>query len=260
MDSDWRRRIQIMLAVFIVLALIRVGFIFYQRRQEPEVRKSQPASSSSYTVTLDDYVTPHKLYPYDLKSAREVVDKTVWVRSGNQLAYYPYSAGAHRVDLGHKAGLLGPLEKLEVKDVVVQNVRGQKQVMAVFIRPGTPPPHPAQEARPRELGTPASAEYAVTVGRVTGRDYDFFINDVFFIDDPHQLYSHWPADVWDAVDHHNVKPGMNELQASFALGSNIRATAGEYGNRTVQYIEGNKSTMVSFSGNKATSIEPGPSP
>lgn len=242
MNSDWRKRIQITLLVFLGLALLRVGFIFYERHHEAEVRKPQPAPSSSYQVTLDDFVAPRKLFLYDLKSAREVVGKTVWVRSGNRLAYFPYSSGSHHVDLGHKGGFLPPLEKLEVKDVIAQTLQGQKQVMAVFSKPGKP------------------AEYAVTVGKVIGGNYDFFINDVFFIDDPHQLYNHWPADVWEAIEHHKVKPGMNELQASFALGTNVRVTAGDYGNRTVQYIDDDSSTIVEFSGNRAVSIEPGPKP
>ena len=206
------------------------------------MRKPQPAPSSSYQVTLDDFVTPHKLFLYDLKSAREVVGKTVWVRSGNRLPYFPYANGSHRVDLAHKSGLLPPLERLEVKDVIVQTVQGQKQVMAVFSKPGEP------------------VEYAVTEGKVTGGNYDFFINDVFFIDDPHLLYNHWPADVWEAIEHHKAKSGMNELQVSFALGTNVRVSGGDYGNRTVQYIEGDSSTMVEFSGNKAVSIEPGSKP
>ncbi|HLJ30073.1 MAG TPA: hypothetical protein VKY85_25430 [Candidatus Angelobacter sp.] len=242
MESDWRKRIQITLVVFLVIALARVGIIFYDRTHEPDARKPQPLSSSSYHVTLDDYVTQHKLYPYDLKSAREVVGKPVWVRSGNQLAYYPYGKSSRQVELTHTAGLLAPLEKLEIKDVIAQKVRGQKQVMAVFAREGS------------------SAEYAVTVGKVSSGSYDFFINDVFMIDDPHQLYNYWPADVWSAIDHHEVKPGMNELQASFALGTNIRAGRGDYGNREVQYINGDKSTMVSFSDNKATSVDSGPHP
>jgi hypothetical protein len=240
--SDWRKHIQISLIVFIIIALARVGFIFYERNHVPEAQKPQPSSSSLYKITLDDYVTPQKLYPYDLKSAREVVGKTVWVRSGNQFPYYAYSLPTRSVNATQMAGLLAPLEKLEVKDVVAQNVHGQKQVMAVFVKAGSP------------------EEYAVAVGKVSGGSYDFFINDIFFIDDPHQLYSHWPADVWDAIDHRQVKPGMNERQAELALGTNIRATAGNYGNRTVQYINGKQSTMVSFSDNKAVSVEPGPPP
>jgi hypothetical protein len=242
MDGEWRKRIQVTLVVFMVLALARVGIILYERNHEPELPKSELSSSSSYKVTLDDYVTPHKLYPYDLRSAREAVGKTVWVRSGNQLPYYSYSAASRSADVARKAGLLGPLEKLEIKDVIAQTIRGQKQVLAVFTKEG------------------AAAEYAVAIGKTSSGTYDFFVNDVFFIDDPHQLYNHWPAQVWNAVDHHQVKPGMNELQAGFALGTNIRVSAGEYGNRSVQYLNGDQSTMVSFSGNKAVSVEPGGHP
>ena len=241
MDAEWRKRIQIILVIFFVIALARVGIIFYQRSHEEEVRKPQPKPTSSYNVTLDDYVTPHKVFPYDVASARgELAGKTAWVRTGNRLAFYP--AQGHRVDLAHSSGVLGPLEKIEIKDVIAQTVRGQKQVMSVFTRAGGPD------------------EFAVSVGAVTNGNYNFFINDVLFLDDPHQLYKHWPADVWDAIDHHAAKPGMNELQVSFALGANIRIGRGDYGNRTVQYINGDKSTEVTFSDNKAGSIETTPKP
>ena len=237
MDAEWRKRIQITFVVFFLLALARIGFIFYERSHEPEAKKPQPESSSSYKVSLDDYVTPHKVFPYDVASAKELAGKTAWVRTGNSLSYYRYKA--HRAEVAHAAGLLGPLEKIEIKDVVAQNVRGQKQVMAVFTRAGGP------------------EEFAVSIGAVTNGTYNFFINDVLFIDDPHQLYNHWPADVWTAIDHHEAKPGMNELQTSFALGTNIRVGRGDYGNRTVQYLNGDKSTVVTFSDNKASSIEAG---
>lgn len=242
MDADWRKRIQITLIIFLVLAGVRVGIIFYERSHESEIQKPQPVLSSSYNITLDDYVTPHKLFPYDLKSAKEIVGKTVWVRAGNRVTYYPYSTATHSVNLSHSVGLLEPLEKLEAKDVILQNVNGQKQVMVAF----------AKSAAPQQ--------YALSVGKVSGGSYDFFINEIFFMDDPHQLYNHWPPEVWNAIDHHQVKPGMSELQASFALGINMRVTGGDYGNRTVQYVTGDQTTMVTFSGNKAESIEPGPKP
>ena len=243
MDAEWRKRIQIIFIVFLVIALVRVGIIFYQRSHEDEVRKPQPAPTSSYKVTLDDYVTPHKVFPYDVASARaELAGKTAWVRTGNQLAFYPYNAATHRADVGHSAGLLGPLEKIEIKDSIAENVRGQKQVLAVFTRAGAP------------------QQFAVSVGAVINGSYNFFINDVLFLEDPHQLYNHWPADVWSLIDRHEAKPGMNELQVSFALGANIRVGRGDYGNRIVQYINGDKSTEVTFSDNKATSVEAGPKP
>lgn len=243
MDADWRKRTQITLLILMVLAAARVGIIFYERSHEPEVQKPKPPLASSYKITLDDYVTPHKLFPFDLKSAREeVAGKTLWMRAGNQVAFYPYSSINRAIDPVRKAGVLAPLEKLQIKEVIAQSIHGQKQIVTIFTRQG------------------ATAEYGVAVAKMSQGSYDFFINDLFFSDDPHQLYNHWPAEIWDAIDHHQVKNGMNELQASFALGTNIRATAGDYGNRSVQYIDGDHSTMVSFSDNKAVSVEPGPRP
>jgi hypothetical protein len=50
---------------------------------------------------------------------------------------------------------------------------------------------------------------------------------------------------------------MNELQVSFALGTDIHANPGDYGNRTVEYINGDKMTTVIFSDNRATSVQAG---
>lgn len=239
MDQDWRRKTQIILAIFFVIALIRVGVIFYDRTHVTEAPKPEPTSSSRYKVTLDDYVTPHKLFPYDLNSARELVGKTVWVRTGNQVAYYSYQSETRRVDLAHKAGLLGPLEKLEVKDVIAQGPHRHGRVMAIFTKAEAP------------------GEYAAIIGTIEDDVYTFNINEIFFIEDPHGLYNHWPADVWNAIDHHEAKLGMNELQVGFALGTDIRATPGDYGNRTVEYTAAGKTLMVvAFSDNRAVSVHP----
>src|SRR5215472_12225049 len=234
---SWRWRIQITLIVAFVIALIRIAVVFYKRSHWTEAPKPQPVSSSSYRVTLDDYVTPRRIFPYDIASAKqELVGRTVWVRAGNQLPCYRYVAS--RVDLSHSAGLLGPLEKLEIKDVIAQSARGGKQAMAIFSR------------------SEALGEYAFAVGTLSQGSYDFSINETLFLEDPHQLYSHWPAEVWAAIDHHEIKPGMNERQGGFALGTNIRVSAGDYGNRTVDYLNAGKPVTVTFSDNKAVTVEP----
>jgi hypothetical protein len=235
MDSDWRKRIQITFIAVFVIALIRIGVIFYGRSHWTEAPKPQPVSSSSYRVTPDDYITPHKIFPYDLPSARQqLAGKTAWVRTGNQLAYYRYART--RIDLSRSAGLLGPLERVEIKDVIAQNVHGQKQAMAVFTRKN------------------AAGEYAFSIGKLSQGSYEFSVSESVFLEDPHQLYSHWTAEVWNAIDHHEVKAGMNELQASFALGTNIRVSPGDYGNRTVEYMNAGKPVTVTFSDNKALTV------
>jgi len=50
---------------------------------------------------------------------------------------------------------------------------------------------------------------------------------MFFFEDPHQLYKHWPAETWSAIDQHQAKQGMSELQAAFALGANISSGEGD---------------------------------
>lgn len=242
MSPELRKRIQIILAIGFVIALIRIALIYHERHQEA-VSPKQQQPVSSYKITSDDYVTPPKVFPYDTRSAaKELAGKTVWVRTGNQFAYYPYAAARHSVDFSHHAGLLGPLEKLEIKDALLQTppqARNQKQVFAVFSKAGE-----------KNL-------YAAMIGVERGGTYSFYINDELFLDDPHKLYAHWPAEVWSAIDNHEVKTGMNELQASFAVGTAGNAGPGEIGSRTMEYSNNGKPVTVTFENNKAVSVTPG---
>ena len=241
-----KKKIQIGVIVLLVASGLRLAWVFYQRSQPAQVPRSQQVT---YSSNQDDYVVPHKIYGYDLKSAkRELAGKTVWVSAGNSLYYYPYASGA--ASLQHKAGLLAPLEKLEIQDVVLQKTSGapqvgqfvivQQQVMAVF----------------RKAGQPAT--YAVVIGTSVGGNFKIIANQEFFVDDPHELYKHWPSDVWNAIDHHEAKTGMSELQVGFALGTSATAGAGDYGNRVMEYTNAGKPVTVTFSGNKAMQVVPGP--
>ncbi len=247
MEANWRKRIQIGLAVLLVAAGIRVAWVFYIRSQPAQSPKQQ---RETYSANEDDYVVPHKIFPYDVKSAKkELVGKTVWVSAGNLLSYYPYASG--RAAFNRKSGVLPPLEKLEIRDVILQRAPvslkpGQiaivrHQIMAVF--------HKADD--------PGNATYAVDVGSATGDDYRFTVNEEFFLDDPHQLYKHWPKDVWDSISRHEVKVGMNELQVGFALGTSASVDSGSYGNRTIEYTNAGKPVTVTFSNNRAVQIAPG---
>ncbi len=78
---------------------------------------------------------------------------------------------------------------------------------------------------------------------------------MFYIEDPHQLYKHWPADVWQAVEQHEVKPGMNEMQADFAVGMGV-PDAGTSRGKTVRYPNGGKPLVVLYQDGKAAEIKP----
>ena len=83
------------------------------------------------------------------------------------------------------------------------------------------------------------------------------MNDAFFLKDPHELYNHWPAEIWNTIDHHEVKLGMNELQAGLAVGTSMTGSSGDYGNRTMQYTNAGKPVTVTFSDNQAVKVEQG---
>ena len=100
-----------------------------------------------------------------------------------------------------------------------------------------------------------SKQYATSVGAVRGDDYSLNIDDALLINDPRELYKHWSADVWDAIEHHQVKPGMNELQAAFALGGGVPRSSGNIGDRTVEYSFGDKKTTVTFTNDRAVDIQ-----
>jgi len=243
MDADWRKRLQITVVILVVLAALRTAYIFYERSHPTGPAKNPPVYSSN----LDDYVTPPRIQPYDLNSARkELVGKTVWVKAGNQVPYYPYNDATRQADLKRKPGLLPPLEKLQVEDVISQRAPAslapgqvavvQRQLMAVFKRSDQP-------------GT-----YAVSIGTNIGDDFNFIANDLFFFADPHELYKHWPPDVWKSIDQHQAREGMSELQVSFALGTSANAGVGDYGNRTMEYTNNGNPVKVTFVKNKAVSV------
>src|SRR5581483_10893781 len=186
----------------------------------------------------DYYVSPKKLYPYDLKSAKQLTKQPVWVKEGYRYTYYPYDSARHHAEFGHEAGQLLPIEKLEIKDVVTDVTPGvpdQKQLLAVFQREGK--------------------SFALPIGSLRDGNYQIYSDEMLFIQDPRELYKHWPGEVWNAISNHEVKPGMNELQTSFALGMGVPEASGDESVKTVKYPNGGKPVTVIYRNGKAAEIK-----
>ncbi len=228
-----------------LLVLIVGGVRFYFVWRERNAPVTVKPKYVERNLTADDVVQPRKLYIDDLKSARTLKGKTVWMQAGNEMDYYPYTG--HRVDLAHKVGVLPSIQALEIDDVVTQKTpesvqnripHGDTQVFAVF----------------KESGNPKT--YATPVGYLAGDDSKFSCDELFYYDDPHQLYKHWPADVWQAVDAHQAKAGMSELQVTMALGNVQQSDSSNYGNRTVHYTTTpGKEVTVDFTNDKAAQVK-----
>jgi len=223
--------VQVVLAIVIVLAGIRLLFNLRERKVTfvaPERKE--------VALDPDYYVVPKKLHPQDLKDAKDLTKQPVWVREGYRSVYFPYGPP---VDFAHEAGRLGPIEKLDIKDVVVQREPSTpgRQVMAVFEKEGR--------------------RYAFSIGTEENGNYQIYSDDILFIQDPHELYKHWPADVWKAIEEHQVKPGMNELQASFAIGVGVPEGTGASNPRIVDYPNNGRPIHVTFNNGKATEVKAG---
>ena len=139
-----------------------------------------------------------------------------------------------------KPALLLPLQKLQIKDVVSDaspHSGDVHQIMAVFEQEGKP--------------------YAVSIGSLSGSTYTIYSDYFFFIEDPHELYKHWPPDVWEAIDQHQVKPGMNELQVDFAVGMGVLDRASDSSVKIAHYPNGGKPLTVTYRNGKAAEIRPG---
>src|SRR5579863_4136653 len=135
MSPEARSRVQLVLLAALALATIRAGYIFYQRHEDRLAEERRKQSRDVGYSNPDYYVSPKKLYPYDVKSAKLLTQQPVWVKEGYRYAYYRYDATSKRVEFGHEAGTLGPIEKLAITDVITATAPGagpKRQVMAVF--------------------------------------------------------------------------------------------------------------------------------
>jgi len=242
MSPETKQKIQLFLVAAFIVAAARAGYIFYQRHQDRlAVLRQKQAQNVGYS-NPDYYVNPKKLYPYDLKSAKQLTQQPVWVKEGYRYVFYNYEAGSKHVDFAHDAGTLGPIEKLDITDVVAASnkVAGQpKQIVAVF----------------HQEGHKEGKSYAVPIVYEADGEYKIYSDEMFFVEDPHQLYKHWPPDVWQAVEQHQVKPGMNEMQADFAIGMGVPDARSNTDEKTVRYPNGGKPLVIVYQDGKATEIK-----
>jgi hypothetical protein len=238
--KTWQK-IGVLTLLVLLIAGTRLYFVWRARNVPMVVEKK---SYQEWVPTTDEIVPIRKMYIDDMKSARTLIGKPVWIKSGFQMPYFPYT-GSH-VDFSHRISVLPSTQKLEIQDVVQQVAplevqdqipHGTKQILAVFKKNNDP------------------KQYGLAVGYAKGSDLTFYCDELFYYDDPHAMYKHWPSDIWQAVDTHQAKEGMNELQVTMALGHMQQSNSSDYGNRTVHYNSNGKQWTVTFAQDKATAVK-----
>lgn len=231
-----------------LLAVLAIGgeiLWLHHERNEPMKQAAAPEYGST---DPDDLVFLKKERPSNMADLKDLYGKTLWVSAGGQMDYYP--SDGHRADYGKSAGTLLGAEPIVIKTAFEQVAPksatfripgGDRQVLLAFTMP--------KSADPKK-------EYAVPVGYKQAGDYTFYTDDIFFYDDPHELYKHWSPAIWQAVDSHQVILGMNERQVQLSLGQVFKSVSQEYGNRLVVYANMGKPMAVTFVKNHATAFRP----
>ena len=215
-------------------------FIVFNHRQQPGVASKQPPP-----LTADQVAIVRMEFPQHFEDVKDLEGKSLWMKSGYSMPYYPYTGG--RVQFSKQVALIPPNQRLDVKKVIKTVVpasihdnieHGDRQVLVVFALPDG-----------KDL-------FATPVGFMTGLIEEHYYDDMlFYYDDPHVIFSNWPKDVWQAVDAHQVKQGMSELQTRSAIGMRAQVDGQIEGSRTVDYDVNGKHIVVAYSHDKATSIQ-----
>ncbi len=242
--KNWQK----ILIPFVITLLIGGVYLYtvWRHRQEPGVAANQPQQLSP-----DDVAVVRMEFPQHFDDLKDLEGKSVWMKNGYSMPYYPYTAG--RVEWTKPDGLIPAAQRLEVKKIVKavapasvhDNIEhGIDQAMVIFSLPGNP----------QGKGKPVL--YATPVGFLNNSvDEHYFSDELFYYDDPHTIFSNWPKDVWAAIEAHQVKPGMSELQTRMAIGMKATYDSQTEGDRTVDYDVNGKHIKVTYSHNHATSIQ-----
>jgi hypothetical protein len=248
--KSWRL-IQAALFIAMIAAALRLYLIYRERHELPQQKQETPAA-----LDADTYVVPKKIYAYNLKSARVLIGQPVWIKAGYGVAIYPYNPANKRADIRHQAGSLGPIQKIQIVDVVQNPVPSDAEWQG---RPGARFRIHQEQQSVLAVYSDAGKTYAFPIGSVQNGEYHFLIDDLLFVQDPHQLYSHWPPETWRAIEQHQVKPGMNSTQVSFAVG--VPESANQEGDQQiVQYANNGHPLTVTFSNGRVTNVSPSQGP
>ena len=213
----------------------------WKQRQNPGVI-GQP-SADAVPRSLDDVAVVRFLAPAHFDDVTPLAGTSVWMRNGYAIPYFASTGG--RADFSKRMGLIPAAQQLEIQRIVKQAApanlddgmpHGSRQAFAIFKLPGG-----------KDL-------FATPIGQIDGDDEAYYTDLLFYYDDPHKIYSNWPADVWAAIDAHQVKPGMSELETQMSIGHKFHGDGSSEGDRTVTFDQNGKKWTITYVKNRATEI------
>jgi hypothetical protein len=247
----------------ITLITLAIGgiylFVVFQQRKNPGVIGQ---NTSQQPENPDDYAVVRAKFPTSFDDVLKLENTSVWMKNGYTMPYFPYESG--HILFTRPLGKIPTAQRLDIKKVIKTSApasvddgisHGSRQAFAIFSMPAnTNPGAPG----PSQLGTGESKNptlYATAIGVIDGSQEQYYSDVLFYYDDPHSIYDNWPKDVWSAIDAHQVKPGMSELQTRMAIGQKTQSDGSSEGNRTVTYDQAGKQWTVTYVNNHATDVK-----
>ncbi|MGA2886697.1 MAG: hypothetical protein ABSE51_01495 [Terracidiphilus sp.] len=237
--KNWQKSL-ITILITLVIGGIYLFFV-WRHRQNPGV---VPQNDTGQILSKDQLVVMREFFPMHFEDTLRLEGTTVWMKNGYTMPYYPYAGG--QVLFGKRVGVIPAAEQMQVKKIVKAAVpsgvddrieHGSRQAFAVFLLPGS------------------TTLFATPIGYMQGNEEAYYTDLLFFYDDPHTIYDHWPKDVWAAIDAHQVLPGMSEAETYMAIGRNFHTDGGTEGDRTLVFDQAGKHWTVTFVKNRATAIK-----
>jgi hypothetical protein len=238
--KNWQK----ILSIFAVTLIVGGGYLLYVWHQRSNPGVAPPSAQTEQPLSRDEVALVRPLSPQHFEDMQPLVGTRIWMKNGYTIPYFPYANGA--IQFSKKAGLIPAAQPMDVKKFVKSAApasvddgmeHGTRQAFAMFSLPGD------------------TKLYATPVGSLEGDEEHYFADLLFYYDDPHTIYSYWPKDVWAAIDAHQVKAGMSELETRMAIGQKIEPDGQDEGDRTVSYDQEGKHWIVTYVKNRATTIK-----
>jgi hypothetical protein len=235
----------IALAILLVGGLAVGGELLYLRHRNAE--DAAPTKADTYKSDPDDLVFLKQEHPMTMQDEKDLKGRTLWVSAGGQMDYYPYAG--KKIAWDKTEGVLLGAEKIVVDDAITAPIPkknairippGDKQVILIISKPDDP----ARKGK----------QYALPVGYIQGGDFNVMTDQIFFYDDPHQLYKYWGPEIWTAIDQHRAIVGMTEREVQMALGQISDPHGDKPGDRDVIYDDQGHPKRVTFENGKARRI------
>jgi hypothetical protein len=235
--SETAQRRLLWAGVVALILLLRVGCVLYERNR-PFPQKAVVEKP----VDRDHLVVVPKFYVDDLTSARRLIGKTLWVKLGYATGYFLDKPSVKPES--RELRYFQPLESLVVENVTERPIvgdAGSKEVLLRFRKDGQ-----------------ASLTVAGLYDRRAER-YEMQLDELFYVKNPRELYTHWDSATWRKIEGHLLEPGMTLVQALFSLGYGRLVTTEAGGNQLYEFAQkpggGPGRTRVRFSDGRVKEFE-----